>query len=143
MGSEYPSTDLDEHVKISFDIISYVMLNKITGKEMTVLEDFPGGDEILYRRSTDGGATFGPTENLSNNAGSSETPAIAAADNSVYVVWRDSTPGNFEILYRRSTDGGATFGPTENLSNNAGSSTRPSIAAIGSNVNVAWEDNTG
>jgi hypothetical protein len=38
MGSEYPSTDLDEHVKISFDIISYVMLNKITGKEMTGLK---------------------------------------------------------------------------------------------------------
>jgi hypothetical protein len=32
-------------------------------------------------------------------------------------LWDDSSFGNVEILYRRSTDGGMTFGPTENLSN--------------------------
>lgn len=28
---------------------------------------------------------------------------------SYLVVWHDDTPGNFEILYTRSTDGGSTF----------------------------------
>lgn len=85
---------------------------------------------LLYRRSTDGGATFGGTINLSNNAGSSDRPAIAASGNNVYVVWFDNTPGNAEILYRRSTDGGGTFGSTINLSNNAGSSFEPAIYAV-------------
>jgi hypothetical protein len=90
----------------------------------------PGEFEILYRRSTDGGANFGATINLSNNAGFSSVPAIAASGNNVYVVWQDATPGNNEILYRRSTDGGANFGATINLSNNAGISSNPAIAVI-------------
>ena len=83
----------------------------------------PGNSDILYRRSTDGGATFGSTINLSNNAGNSCYPAIAVSGNNVHVVWEDDTPGNIDILYKRSTDGGASFTePTKNLSNNAGSS---------------------
>ena len=105
-------------------------------------EDFPGPDEIFYRRSVDGGATFGPTENLSNNSGGSEDPAIAVFDNSVYVVWRDTTPGNFEIVYRFSNDGGSTFEPTENLSNNSGRSQAPAIAVSDDKVHIVWRDFT-
>ncbi|MGH9978610.1 MAG: hypothetical protein ACRD8Z_22675 [Nitrososphaeraceae archaeon] len=46
------------------------------------------------------------------------------------MVWSDNTPGNNEILYKRSTDGGATFGATINLSNSAGESRDPAIAAF-------------
>lgn len=82
----------------------------------------------MYKRSTDGGANFGSTENLSNNAGFSAAPAVAASGNNVYVVWHDDTPGNFEILYKKSTEGGANFGATVNLSNNAGGSSNADIA---------------
>ena len=103
----------------------------------------PGNNEILYRRSTSGGAMFSSTVNLSNNLGNSVTPSIAASGNNVYVVWADSTPGNNEILYRRSTSSGAMFINTVNLSNNSGSSFRPSIAASGNNnVHVVWFDRT-
>jgi hypothetical protein len=98
--------------------------------------------EISYRRSTDGGATFGSTVNLSNNAGLSQSPAIAVSGNNVYVVWGDNTAGNGEISYRRSTDGGATFGSTVNLSNNVGESQLPAIAVSGNNVYVVWQDST-
>jgi hypothetical protein len=33
----------------------------------------------------------------------------------VYVVWYDATPGNEEILLRKSVNGGATFGSTVNV----------------------------
>jgi hypothetical protein len=105
----------------------------------------PDGEEnaeISYRRSTDGGATFGSTVNLSNNAGLSQSPAIAVSGNNVYVVWGDNTPGNDEISYRRSTDGGATFGSTVNLSNSVGDSQLPAIAVSGNNVYVVWQDST-
>ena len=48
-------------------------------------------------------------------------PAIAVSGNNVHVVWDDNTPGNSDILYRRSIDGGSTFpNVIKNLSNNAG-----------------------
>jgi ethanolamine utilization microcompartment shell protein EutL len=110
-------------------------------------DDTGGNSEILYRRSTDGGATFGGTVNLSNNTGYSSIPAIAAYANNVYVVWNDDTGGNPEILYRKSTDGGDSFGGTMNLSNTTGQSGQPAIAAfgdvvIGQSVYVVWTDDT-
>ena len=97
----------------------------VSGNNVHVVwdDDTLGNFEILYRRSFDGGATFGPTINLSNNAGQSFRPAIAVSGNNVHVVWDDNTPGNFDILYKRSTDGGASFTePTKNLSVNTGTS---------------------
>jgi hypothetical protein len=99
---------------------------------------------MLYRRSTNGGASFGSTVNLSNNNGDSGgiSQGIAASGNNVYVVWQDNTPGSYDILYRRSTDGGSSFSSTVNLSNNVGDSDLPAIAASGNNVYVVWFDNT-
>jgi hypothetical protein len=91
-------------------------------------DDTTGNDEILYRRSTDGGASFDPAINLSNNPGRVVGPAVTASGNNVYVVWDHTTSGEPEISYRRSTDGGAYFDPAINLSNNAGASRRPAIA---------------
>jgi hypothetical protein len=86
---------------------------------------------IWYRRSTDGGASFGGIVNLTN--GSLFEPAIAASGNNVYVVWHDNTTqagvAQFDILYRRSTNGGANFGSTVNLSNTPQASTIPAIVA--------------
>jgi hypothetical protein len=85
-------------------------------------------NNIGYDISTDGGTTFGPTENLSNNGGLSLRPAITGLGINVYMVWTDNTIGNFDIFYRASTDGGITFGPTENLSNNLGDSSSPAVS---------------
>ena len=100
------------------------------------------GSEISYRRSTDSGINFSPTENLSDTTGVSSASAIAASANNVYVVWRENIFGNTETLYRRSTDGGATFGPAINLSNNAGFSENPAIVVLANNVYVVWSDNS-
>ena len=101
-------------------------------------------NEIFYKKSTDGGATFGPTINLSNNHGQSVTPSIAVSGNNVHVVWADNTPGNFDIFYKRSTDGGASFiAPEKNLSNNAGLfSGDPAVAVSDNIVHVVWDDDT-
>src|SRR5215213_1560513 len=107
-------------------------------------ESIPGNQEIMYRRSTNGGANFGGIVNLSNNTGFSQHPTVAVSGNNVYVVWQDDSlvPGTFDILYKKSTNGGASFGDTKNLSNSAGNSGRPTVAVSGNNVYVVWHDNT-
>jgi hypothetical protein len=90
--------------------------------------------DILFKRNA---ISFDPSINLSNNAGKSSSPAIAASGNNVYVVWTDDTPGNSEIFYRRSTDGGASFGGTVNLSNTTRISSRATMAV--SMINVSQQ----
>ena len=107
-----------------------------------VLSDSTGNREILFRASTDGGQTFGVTQNISNNPGESDNSNIAAYGQNVYVVWEDGPNGNQEILFKASTDGGQTFGVTQNISNNNEFSINPSIATFGKNVYVVWQDNT-
>ncbi|MEM3085490.1 MAG: hypothetical protein QXP61_10465, partial [Nitrososphaerales archaeon] len=101
-------------------------------------------NEILFRASNNNGATFGPTINLSNNVGVSQNAQIAAAGNNVYVLWQDDTPGNFDIFFRASNDNGANFGSVINLSSDSGRSGgllgHLAIAAAGSNVYAAWQD---
>ena len=94
----------------------------------------PGNFDILYRRSTDGGSTFpNIIKNLSDNAGASRDPDITITGGNLYVVWAndvDPMPGMDEILYRTSSDNGATFSSLlTNLSVNAGDSRFPAIAA--------------
>ena len=86
-----------------------------------------GNFEIFFRTSDDNGQTFGPTINVSNNTGFSQSPKIVAIINHIYVTWEELL-GNGEIFFRASSDNGHTFGPTINVSNNTGFSQSPQIA---------------
>ena len=98
--------------------------------------------ELTLLRSTDNGATFGAPVALGNLT---NVPRIAAAGSYVHVVWQYFPTGSnkLDIFYKRSTDGGASFGGAVELSNNSGRSFIPHLTASGSNVYVAWTDNTG
>ena len=97
--------------------------------------DSAGASDIFYTRSLDNGETFSSIENVSNNAGFSYYPAIAVLGNNVYLVWTDDTIGNFDILYKRSSDNGATFSDIlTNLSLNIGTSWGPAITASDQNL---------
>ena len=104
----------------------------------------PSAFEIFFSRSTDGGATFSAPQNLSNNVGSSFSPAIALdSGGNINVVWTDNTPGHDDILFSRSTNGGVTFSAPQNLSNNTGDSFNSQIGVDSSgNINVVWEDDS-
>ncbi len=107
-------------------------------------DDTPGNSEIYYKRSTDGGATWTWATRLTWTAGASYNPAIAidSADN-IHVVWDDWTPGNSEIYYKRSTDGGATWTWAKRLTWTQGDSLRPDIAIDSTNnIHIVWDDRT-
>src|SRR4030042_792689 len=99
-------------------------------------------EEIYFKRSVDGGVTWKTNKRLTNNAGYSQDPAIAVDGLNIYVVWEDTTPGNYEIYFKKSVDGGATWETNKRLTSNAGVSYAPAIAVDGSNIYVVWQDNT-
>lgn len=105
-------------------------------------DNSPGDDEIYYKKSTDGGTSW-TTKRLTYNSGNSIVAAMAIGpDDHIHIAWHDETPGNDEIYYKKSTDGGATW-TTKRLSFNSGGSWIPSIAVDSSNhIHVTWYDTT-
>jgi hypothetical protein len=122
--------------------------------------------EILFRKSIDGGNTFDKIINLSNSSNAdSYNLEITAAGNNVYAVWQDTTlptadyntgssggvnadnnsdrssisssKENSSILFRASTDDGNTFKKIKSLSNSAFKS-YPKIAAFENSAYVVW-----
>lgn len=78
-----------------------------------------GNDEVMFRASTDGGATFDDKINLSNSTGSdSQDVEIAAGGDNVILTWWERNQTTEEPLARISTDNGATFGPLLKLAAN-------------------------
>ncbi len=101
-----------------------------------------GKEEIFYRKSTDGGATWTSSKRLTWNPGSSSYPDIAidSSDN-LHVVWQDFTPGNGEIYYRKSSDGGATWASSKRLTWNSGWSQYPAVTLDSlSHLHLVWQD---
>jgi len=111
-------------------------------------DDFNFQSDISFRRSTDGGLNFSPAinspaTNLSNNTGNSFGAQVAVdLSGNIEVVWTDNTSHNNDIFFARSSDGGATFAPTKNLSNSAGDSGNAQVGVdANGNIYVAWQDN--
>jgi len=91
--------------------------------------------------------TFGSPIRITTNMYPSYDPSVAASGTYVYVAWADYTPvsgsgSNPEIWLRVSSNNGATFGSPIRISTNTYLSERPSVAASGSYVYVAWHDAT-
>jgi hypothetical protein len=108
--------------------------------------DTPLNRDIFFARSTDGGLTFSEYDNISEqNTGNSFSPQISSEGNNVYVVWEDDTdniPGNTDIFFARSTNGGLTFSEPENISENPEFAFEPQISSEGNNVYVVWSGDT-
>jgi hypothetical protein len=71
---------------------------------------------------------------------SSLAPAVVSGDNIYLAWWTNNTEnGNEEVMFRASTDGGATFTDKINLSNTTDAdSISAEISAEGGNVVVTW-----
>jgi len=101
-----------------------------------------GNYEIYYKRSTDGGISWGPDTRISNNVFYSTNPSISVSGKVVHVVWTDMNAEYYiNISYNHSTDGGTSWGTETPLTNNPANTSRdPSVSASGSEVHVVWTD---
>ena len=96
--------------------------------------------EIYFKSSDDYGVTWSEDIRLTTAGGDSWQPAIAIWESLVHVVWQDNRTGDFEIYYKRSTDGGQNWDPDTRLTNKNADSDKPSIALSESVVHLVWQD---
>lgn len=126
-----------------------------------VWADFRTGNDgdIYYRRSPDGGGTWDPEMRLvsgDQSAIGAGRPQVASLGDSVHVVWMDGRDGNprcytmpvcTEVYYKRSLDGGRTWGGDVRLTFDPPFSGRSDVAAlVQGTVIVSWDedqDNNG
>lgn len=104
----------------------------------------PGESEIYYKKSTDGGSSWSAIDRLTWNSGPSHSPSIAVDSNdNVHIVWADHTPGNNEIYYKMSTNGGSSWQSPKRLTWNSGDSNSPDLAVNPRDVlHVFWHDDS-
>jgi hypothetical protein len=122
--SEYPS------VSVSGQVVHVVWV-----------DSRDGNTEIYYKRSSDGGSSWGADTRLTSNSSLSVDPSISVSGQVIHIVFYDNRDGNYEIYYKRSSDGGSSWGADTRLTNNVLISGRPSIAISGQFVHVLWHDN--
>ncbi|MBI5489374.1 MAG: hypothetical protein HY905_18725 [Deltaproteobacteria bacterium] len=106
-------------------------------------------EEVFYRRSTDGGATFtGPEVRLTSDPPGapqwSWAPSIVAWHDDVHIAYFDHRSGSFQLYYRRSRDAGATWETEEDLTSGLAPQPyhwwRPSLAAVADQLQLTfWE----
>ena len=131
-------------IRLTFNALySYYPSIAVSGSFVHVVwEDGRDGNiEVYYKRSTDGGINWGPDTRLTNNDSSSVTSSITVSGTTVHLVWSDDRDGNFEIYYKRSSDGGLNWSLDTRLTNAISFSKYPSIAVSGLVVHLAWQDN--
>ena len=107
-----------------------------------VWSEWTSNIQICYKKSTDGGVNW-TTKRLTYSTGWSLNPVIAIdSNNTIHVVWHDHTPGNPDIYYKKSTDGGVNW-TTKRLTYNSGRSQMSTIGIDSNdNIHVMWGDNT-
>ncbi len=102
-----------------------------------------GYGKILFRKSTDNGATFDRILYFDNN-GQMGYPDVQASGSNVYVFWQSYNNRTFDIMFTNSKDNGTTFSQPVSLNENNG--TIPNfvpkqVATNGNYVYVTWVTN--
>jgi hypothetical protein len=103
-------------------------------------DDTPGNSEIFLKKSTDEGKTW-TTQRLTWTSDASATPSIAVdSNNFIHIVWHDYTPGNWDIYYKKSTNGGTSW-TSKRLTWNLSDSEWPKVTTdSNNNIHVVWDE---
>lgn len=99
------------------------------------------GDAIGYVRSTDGGVSWSNTTALSTGLDNSNPDLGVNSNGTMVAVWHQFTGSDTDIVFSRSTDGGASWSSPAFLNSDAGVDSRtdtfPAIAGDGAGNWVA------
>ena len=100
--------------------------------------------EIYYKKSTDGGSTWSNPTRLTWLSGGSWVRSLTVDSNSnLYISWIDDTPGETEIYYKKSTDGGDDWtGATRLTWTNSYCRNTFMKTDMNNNVHIVWDNNS-
>lgn len=106
-------------------------------------DEFSRSYQILFSSKARGGDWTYPVNVSATEQDSFSPSMVRDGDGTLHIVWADITPGNWEIFYSNSVDGGVNWSAPINVSNNEGHSTNPTLAVDAEGtLYLAWEDNT-
>lgn len=99
-------------------------------------QTYPVYHEVYYKRSTDAGLTWSDDTRLSvEDRTYSVLPQITVVDTTIHAIWYDwGGGGYYGLKYRKSTDGGLSWGSIDSLTPKMGYS---SIQSYGDTVYVS------
>jgi len=102
-----------------------------------------GGTRTFITRSTDGGVSFSTPVNFFPGFNSLGELSMAFNDTDVVIAWHQLTSILVTDIYlARSSDNGVSFSTPVNISNGSRNAKNPSVAISGSNILVAWSQET-
>lgn len=109
---------------------------------VTWAEEGPDGPDIMFTMSNDSGNSFHPAIEVATSNEGQLHPDIAASGEMVYLTWAQENGTNFDIMFTRSMDGGASFLPAFKADDCTTSATQnyPSVAAQDDLIFLAWHD---
>ena len=125
-----------------------------TGTVYVTFETFLGRtDAVVFAVSTDGGASFSsraiaPIQDIPSPLPGAtfrddSFPTLALDGSTLHVVWSNWNGSNADVVYMRSTDGGANWSSPVTIGGGAGDQFFPWIAARSGKVFATWFDRAG
>jgi hypothetical protein len=124
------------------------------GTVHVTFESFNGTqDQLIYARSTDGGASFSVSALATVNDIPSPLPgatfrddsfpALALDGSTLHIVWSNWNGSNADVVYMRSTDADSSWSSPVTIGGGAGDQFFPWIAARNGNVYASWFNRAG
>ncbi|HEU4390709.1 MAG TPA: sialidase family protein [Blastocatellia bacterium] len=97
---------------------------------------------IMFTRSTDSGRSFSEPRAISLGPGdATEVHLTSDAAGRLHALWVDSSAGDHQIFYSRSTDSGGTWSAPINVSNLAGANChKPAILVFDDTAYIAYDE---
>jgi len=102
-----------------------------------------GTASVFFTKSSDGGSSFEKPVMISDKTKLAAFPQLAISDNHVYFAWLEKSDDNStNIVFAKSDDKASSIDAPLYLTHNLGNSGIPKLLATGSQVYLAWEDNS-
>ena len=97
--------------------------------------------DVMFTKISNASGLPTSINNVSNTPGISNIIKLKASKNNVYITWEDKQSGQWQLLFRKSQDGGETFSNLRNLSYTTGNVHLHDLSISRGNVFVVWAAN--